>query len=67
MKKVISHGLIGNHILLISKRHAFGFILRAVVFIVMTVKTHTQCKKNKSTLWRKVEGPRKKNNNKVLT
>lgn len=43
MKKVISHGLIGNHILLISKRHAFGFILRAVVFIVMTVKTHTQC------------------------
>lgn len=50
MKKVISHGLIGNHILLISKRHAFGFILRAVVFIVMTVRTHTQCKKNKSTL-----------------
>lgn len=43
MKKVISHGLIGNHILLISKRHAFGFILRAVVFIVMTVKTNTQC------------------------
>lgn len=45
MKKVISHGLIGNHILLISKRHAFCFILRAVVFIVMTVKTHTQCLK----------------------
>lgn len=47
MKKVISHGLIGNHKLLISKRHAFGFILRAVDFIVMTVKTHTQCKKIK--------------------
>lgn len=45
MKKVISHGLIGNHKLLISKRHAFGFILRVVVFIVMTVKTHTQCLK----------------------
>lgn len=45
MKKVISHGLIGNHILLISKRHAFGFILRAVVFIVMTVKPTHNVKK----------------------